>query len=448
METKLLLNYLKILIVILFFSCKFADPESGTLSDKNPNTDNNGNNSGTGVLNEVYLFPKDIWGEWIRMDTGDIWYFANNYRTVGNSVFITDIVWSRQSPNVIRVDGNTPYFLYASRVRTSKFDASAVSDSSSRVAISRAVNVPKGTNAIIKAIKNGVDKQTVEIGDNGEIEAENIIAGDDYIVTIENQEFTVTPNTDGDNVGTLTLTQGVNIKTSIRSSSDMMRFYSGESYNLTISFTNIGSVNSTAMGYRFTLPQGLEITANSNSPTRLTAGDLQSFTPGRTQDINITIKCGPVVNDFEFKDIIIDTEDFYGKKWTDSVSVRVNREKTVFNIRSNLAINGVIIVPNGKAYYFRTSGSGNLFSSSVTVPKYINDYLVVFSGASATTEPKYSFAVDRIPASNFNDFGITDLNKYWPNGTEGQAALINYKQEVIAYLLMNQANFYKVRFTD
>ena len=445
----LLICFINLIVIILMSACHFVDPASGTLNDLNSDNYNN-IDSASGVLNEVYLFPKEVWGEWIRMDNGNTWYFAGNYRMVGTSYYNTTVDMLRESPNVIKIsEGTQVYFLYASRVRTSTFDALAVSDNnSSRSIISRAVNVPKGTKAIIEAVKNGVDQQTIEIGDNGEIEADNIIAGDDYIVTIEDQEFTVTPNTDGDNVGTLTLTQGVNIKTSIRSTSDMMRFYSGESYNLTISFTNISNVNSTAMGYKFTLPSGIEITANSNSPTRLTAGDLQSFTPGRTQDVNITVRCGSVTDDFEFKDIIIDTEDFYGKKWTDSVSVRVNREKAVFNIRSNLAINGVIIVPNGKAYYFRTSGSGNSFSSSVTVPKYKNDYLVAFSGASATTEPKYSFAVDRIPALNFNDFGITDLNKYWPNGTEGQAKLINYNQEVIAYLLMNEANYYKVRFTD
>ncbi|WP_461255306.1 hypothetical protein [Treponema sp. R80B11-R83G3] len=408
-----------------------------------------------GDLHEIPLFAEEFWGEWIRMDTGETWYFANNYRMIGNSYYTTTVNMTKESDNVIIVTEGTgvnakQYFLYASRTRNSTFGASAVKDDGSRALFSRVVNVPKGTNAVVEAVKNGMDKQTVEIGDEGELEAENIIAGDDYIVTIDDHEFTVTPNTDGENVGTLTLTSGVNIKTSIvpqSYSTDLMRLFSGQPYDLTIKFTNIGETISTAMEYRLTLPAGLEITRNTNS-TRLNAGDLQSIMPGKTREIDITVQCGAISEEFEFKDIVIDTEDFNGKKWTDSVSLKINKESVTFNIRSNLAINGIIIVPNGKAYYFKTSGSSSLYSAAVKVPKYLKDYLIVFSGASADTEAKYSFAVDKIPAVNFADYGINSLKQYWPNGTEGEAAEIDSNQEVMAYLLMNVANYYKVKFTE
>jgi len=401
------------------------------------------------------LFGEEYWGEWIRMDTGDTWYFASNYRKVNTSYYSTSVDMEKQSQNVIKITEGTganikQYFLYASRLRNSTFEASAVKNDGSRALFSRAVNVPSGTTALIEAVKNGVDKQTTEIGDNGEFGAENIIAGDDYIVIIDDHEFTVTPNTDGDNVGTLTLTDGVNIKTSLTpqsSSTDMMRLYSGKSYDLTIIFTNIGSDISTAMEYRFTLPSGITITKNLNSPSLLTSGDLQSIMPGKSREVNITISCGAISEEFEFKNIIIDTVDFYGKTWTDSVSLKVNKESVTFNIKSNLAINGVVIVPNGKTYHFKTSGYSSIYSADVTVPKYLKDYLIVFSGASADTEAKYSFAVDKIPASNFSEYTLTDLNKYWPNGTEEQASIVNFDQEIKAYLLMNQANYYRVRFT-
>jgi len=404
-----------------------------------------------GELHEIPLFKEEFWGEWIRMDTGEKWYFANNYRIVGNDYFSSSVNMEKQSDNVIKITVGTgtsekKYFLYASRIRNSTFGASAVTDDVSRRVFARAIKVPIGTTAIVEAQKNGMDKQKVEIDKNGELEAENIIAGDNYIVTIDDHEFIVTPNTDGDNVGTLTLTDGVNMKTSIGPksiSTDMMRLFSGENYNLTIKFTNIGEKVSTAMGYRLILPPGLEVT-----PSRLTEGDLQSFMPGQTREVDVTVKCGQISEAFEFKDIGIETVDFYGKTWTDSVSLKIHKESVTFKIRSNLAINGIIIVPNGKAYYFKTSGSNKLFTADVTVPKYLKDYLIVFSGASADTEPKYSFAVDKIPSSNFDDYRVADLNKYWPNGTEQEAAPIKYDQEVMAYLLMNEANYYKVRFTD
>jgi len=417
-----------------------------------------------GELIEIPLFTEEFWGEWIRMDTGETWYFANNYRMVGNYYYSSPVNMERQSDNVIKITEGTgasakQYFLYASRIRNSTFGASAVEDDGPRSLFARVVNVPKGTTAVVEAVKNGMDKQTVHVGDEGELEADNIIAGDDYIVTINDYEFTVTPNTDGDNVGTLTLTPGVNMKTSIVPQlslvTDMMRLYSGKNYGLTIKFTNVGDTISTAMSYRLTLPPELNITSNANSPSRLTSGNLQTFMPGDTQNVNVNIECGSI-GEFEFKDVIIEieTKDVNGKEWADSVSLRINREWVTFKMRSNLAVNCVVIVPNGKAYYRQTSalpGSNDLPSTEIVVPKkHEKDYLIVFSGASAATETMYSFAVDRIPADNFNDYLITDqeLNHYRSNKTENEAAAINYDQEVMAYLLMNEANYYKVRFTN
>jgi len=417
----------------------------------------------TGTLHEKPLFAKEFWGEWIRMDTGDTWYFASNYRMAGGRAYTDPVNMVRQSQNVIKVTEGTGansknYFLYASRVRNSTFEASAVMDDGARALFSRANLLLHGATAAVEAVNNALDKQTVEIGDNGEFEAESIIAGDDYIVTINGYGFTVTPQTDGENVGTLTLTNGVNIKTSIEPKSagavDLMRLYSGESYNLTLKFTNIGEQVSTAMEYRLTLPPGIEITKIGDSTTRLDGGDLQSIMPGITRSVDITIRCGSISEEYEFKNIEIDTEDFYGKTWNDSVSLRVNRERVTFNIRSNLAINGVVIVPNGKAYHFKTASSWNsngVYSADVTVPRYPKDYLIAFSGASADSEAKYSFVADRVPGTDFANYTLTGtegLNRFWPNGTEGQAATVRHDQEVRAYLLMNEANYYKVKFGE
>jgi len=398
-------------------------------------------------LHEMPLFEEKFWGEWIRMDTGETWYFSSNYRIVDDTYYTEPVNMKLESRNVIKITDGTgesakQYFLYASRTRNSTFGASAVKDDGSRSLFTRVVNVPKGTTAVVEAVKNGIDKQTVQVGEEGELEADNIIAGDDYVVTIDKHEFIVTPNTDGDNVGTLTLTSGVNIKTSIVAksySTDMMRLFSGGSYDFTIKFTNVGKETCIAMNYWLTPDNGLEITSND-------VGYLQSIEAGKTRDVNVTIKCGQISEAFEFKNIAIKTEDFYKKTWSDSVSLKINKESVTFNVRSDHVINGIIIVPNGKAYYFKTTSSSGLYFADVMVPKYLKDYLIVFSGASADTEAIYSFAVDKIPASNFNQ--IPDPNKYGRNGTEGQAAAISYNQEVMAYLLMNEANYYKVRFTD
>jgi len=409
----------------------------------------------SGTLHEINksLFAEEFWGEWIRMDTGENWYFASNYRKVGDNYTADPVDIKKQSANVIKVTEGTgsskkEYYLYASRIRNSTFEAVAVSDESVRSLISGRFGF-SGIDAAITAANNNMDKQTVEIGADGVINAERIIAGDNYKVTIEGYEFIVTSNTDGDNVGTLTLTNGVNIKTSIvakSSDTDLMRLYSGTEYSLIIKFTNVGEDICKAMTYQLTLPDELIITENLNSPTFKTKGDLESIMPGKTREVEIKIKGTITDVDYKLLKVQINTEDYYGKTWDDSVSLRVNREKAVFNISSNKEINGVIIVPGGKSYYFRTSYTGsNLYSKKIEVPKYKKDYLVVFSGASADEEAKYSFAVDHNPNTNFNEYTLTDLRRY--NDTEEKATPINSTDSsTMGYLLMNLANFYKVSF--
>jgi len=411
-----------------------------------------------GTLHEKYLFDEEYWGEWIQMDTGNVWYFGSNYRMVdgySSSSFDKDMKMTRQSRNVIEVTEGTggnvkKYYLYASRVRSSTFEATAVRDDVSRGAGSGAGRFPGlgGYADVINAL-NSNERLQAEINDNGKLEAKDIIAGDEYKVIIEGYEFSVTPNADGDNVGTLTLTNGVNIKTSIvpRSSSvDLMRLFSGNSYDLTVKFTNIGKGVCDAMSYQFILPSGINITGNLNSPTLLTSGNLQSILPGVTKNVDITVKCGSISEDFEFKEIAIKTVDLEKKTWEDSVSLKINKESITFKIRSNLAINGVVIVPNSKTYFFKTDGGwwSGVYSADVTVPKYMKDYLIVFSGATAETEAIYSFALDNEPAVDFDKYLIPDLNKYWPNNTEALATPITSDQEIMAYLRMNSANYYKV----
>jgi len=427
----------------------------------------------SGVLHEKYIFDEKHWGEWIRMDTGETWYFASNYMMVNNSYYASlkeDMVIEEQSQNVIKVtekkgtSNQKDYFLYASRLRNSSFGASAVQEGS-RSVFARVVNVPKGTTAVVEAVKNRVDKQTVEIGEDGDLTAENIIAGDDYLVTIDGYEFEVTPNTDGDNVGTLTLTSGVNMKTSIVPQSswstpvDLMRLYVGENYDLIIKFTNIGEDKPEnicyALDYTLILPidNSLKITKNddTSSSSDMTKGTLQTIMPGKTREVKITVMCvGPISEDFEIKDIGITTEDYYGKTWDDSVSLKVNKEKVTFHIRSNNEINGVVIVPNSKTYHFTTSGYNGVYSKDVTVPKYSSkDYLIVFSGASADTEAKYTFTVDDIPPITDFSYRISDIkDDYKKSNTESNAAIVtDYQKEgVKAYLMMNMANYYKVKF--
>ncbi len=57
----------------LFFLVTCAEVEEGTLHDVT-----------------TYLFPESYRGEWIRMDTGENWYFAGKYWMVYNGTNSTN----------------------------------------------------------------------------------------------------------------------------------------------------------------------------------------------------------------------------------------------------------------------------------------------------------------------------------------------------------------------
>jgi len=248
------------------------------------------------------------------------------------------------------------------------------------------------------------------------------------------------------------------MKTSIApqsSNTDLMRLYSGNSYEFTIKFANVAEDKieniCNALDYELIMPSSLQITQNDNSPSLKTKGTLQTIMPGKSREIKITVECNMIDDDYEFSEIQIKTEDYYGKTWDDSVSLKVNKASVKFNIKSENEINGVVIVPNGKAYHFKTSRnywSSDACSATVEVPKYLKEYLVVFSGASPDTESKYSFAVDTPPDSTF-DYQLSDVKQeYKRNTTEQQAAVVSSEEEVKAYLIQNSANYYKVRFSQ
>jgi hypothetical protein len=82
--------------------------------------------STTGRIREKYKYPKELWGEWIRMDTGDTWYFASNY-TKNNYYGSDKVTFYRESPNVIKVtDNNKVFYLYASRIPNGTFTGTVV----------------------------------------------------------------------------------------------------------------------------------------------------------------------------------------------------------------------------------------------------------------------------------------------------------------------------------
>jgi hypothetical protein len=399
----------------------------------------------SGTLNEIYKYPKDLWGEWIRMDTGRDWYITSNYLQ-GDSDESNIESMTRQSTNVIAVaEKNRKYYLYASRIPNGSFSGTIVGDSSDRTGAplsGRSMSAMGGIGVTISNLNDKANEIDTKTDGGGNFTAEGTIPGDKYEVTAEGQSTVVMPNTDGENVGIVTVTNGANFKISISSSADMMLLYANTEYSFDIKVTNTGTEDFDAADYWLIFPDGLTRVDGDLS------GILKTIEPGKSRTLPIKVKCNSIGAEFVYKTITLKLSTL-DKTWNDSVSLKFNREEVAFNIRSGSAISGVVIVPAAKAYHFKTSysyskpGNGS-YSASVTVPKYFGkDYLIIFSGATADDETAYSLGVgvaaDPIPGT------YTGVYVHEPNNTE-DTALVPPDNKIMAYLNKNDIDFYRIKF--
>jgi hypothetical protein len=430
---KLLTIIMALVFVITFNACDvlFDNPDTKGEDTNKPNSE------------EAQKFSKEFWGEWLRMDTGSTWYITSNSIKVNNQVFSTNVSLVKQSDRVTEVtEGSRKYYLYASRIATSSFSGKIVGFDSDSRNISRAAGSGLGgINVVISNLNNKAETATVTTDSAGKFSANDVIAGDEYEITAEGQTAVVLPNTNGEDIGTITVTNGVNFKTIIKpkeTTTDMNRLYANLNfYTFNIEIENTGTEDCTAAIYSLEFDSDLIVRSSASS------GILGTIEPKKKKIIELNLACKAIQNEYEFKRIGITIDDpIGGKNWDDSVSIKFHRAPTDFYIRSNSPVSGVIITPNANAYSFKTGGSGNVYSASLTMPWSTEDYLVVFSGATADTEVVYSLGINVIPDTNFTDF--RDLANYETNNTEEKAAPVNMQNKIMSYLHKNDIDYFKI----
>ena len=422
-----------------------------------------GNCDGNGVLREAHLFPENLWGEWVRMDNGRTWYIASNYIKSSDYYSSYSYTFVRQSGNVIKVtekrnSSESVFYLYASRIPTSSFKATIVKDTMSKSVSQNHRAIGGVGNAKVKMpnAQNPASSVEAVTDAGGNLEAEGIIAGDDYDIIIGRDVARVRANTDGDDVGTVRLISGsgLNFKTMVtpqNSSTDFMNLYANQNYGIEIVVTNTGTITASLSSFEITQPEGVTITGSMK-------GMLGTIAPGSTYKIPLTINCFLIAGEFEYKKLLIKIKDNMGSnlEWDDSVSLKFNKNTVSFRIRamgrqgSNGSINCMVIVPGGKAYHFSASGyvSGTTpyqTVRSVTVPKYTGKYyLVVFSGATLDNETAFAFCIDKDPDTIASDF-IPDMF-YFAHNTEGNAKQIYPNEQIRSFLGLGNINYFKVAF--
>jgi hypothetical protein len=308
--------------------------------------------------------------------------------------------------------------------------------------------------AKIPNVKNPASSPEATTDEDGNLNVDGVIAGDEYDVIIGNDIVRVTPNTDGDDVGTITLLDGngLNFKTSIQpvqSNLDMMRLFTNQDYDVNVIITNTGSITARYSNYTMSIPDGLTVTGN---PLNALLGTID---PGRTHTIRFTVNSSPILKDSELKKIGITIKDNMSQmEWEDSVSLKFNKSEVNFKIRamrilgSSGNINGMIIVPGGKAYHFSAAGSDtNQPITTVTVPKYAGkDYLIAFSGATIGNELAFSFRINGDPGIIPPDFIPNEF--YFIHATENSAKVIEPDEQIMSFLGAGDIIYFKTSLPD
>jgi len=430
-------------IVLVFFLASCLNP-----SNDNESSGNNNNNNP--VLPSQAVYSREFWGEWIRMDTGESWYITSNSISVNNILFLRQISLEKESNQVIIVtDGTRKYGLYASRTATGSFSGRIVSDTPN---IARNFAGMGGMDAIVRNLKDATQELRGRSDSTGNILFAPIIPGDHYELIAGDKTTLIIPHIDGENIGNITITHGKNFKATLRPrdpNMDMTRLYANRpsgvtsyTYELILDIENTGTETWNAATYTLTSSFDLNLTA-----TRV--GILGTTLPGMKYSLPITLSCDPVTAPYVMQQVFLRITDpsVPGKTWDDSVSVKFNRAPVRFNIKSSRPVQGIIITPAARAYRFITESSGDIFSTSLSMPWTNEDYLVVFSGAEIGTEAVYSLGINVDPPSDFRYF--TDTWRYEPNNTENEAYKLDMHAAIMqgwimAYLSVNDFDYYRV----
>ena len=396
------------------------------------------------------LYTQEFWGEWLRTNPDETWYISGDVVTVNGSPRANVPVLRKASEQVIQADsGGAAFYLYASRQADAVFTGTVILDDdlvSSEKA--RAVKSPGEMQITIEHIKNAADKQKVPINNDGTFTASHIISNDDYEISFADSEgnpvtaqpsIVITPQTPDEDMGTFHVGEGFSFKAAIKPKTgvDMTELYVEEYYDFTLEISNTGTGDIAAGTYDYSLgSNGLQIAG-------FASGFLPAIPRGGKGGFNISLSCAAVQGPSEVKKVDI-TVSAGGKTWTDTVSLRFNREPLEFTLRSAAAIEAVLIPEDTKSRSIKTLPEGDgTYAARVSVPWTTKPYTLVLSAPASDTG--YAVGVNRDPGKVYA--GFTDANHNEPNNTEQNATLF-YTEErtvMVSYLSGNDIDCYTIR---
>jgi len=413
-------------------------------------------------------YSKEYLGEWIRMDTGERWYISGNAITINGAPLNSDVTLTRNDKMItVKEQGRPDYFLFASRIANGSFKSRLViiEEESGNRSVGRAL-IPGGGVTIRPPSNPGLEQTVIPDPVTGEIEVTGIIPGDPVEITPLNSAWSditvgVTP-WDGHDMGIIPLAKGVNLKTTVRMANpedDISVLFADDSpADFIFEVENIGTTNTTGASYELIMINEendvnfhRDFTLHSGS----TSGLLNTIRPGEKREIALSLGSKAIeevkkVKKLGIKITSYDPQTFKTKTWEDFISINYYKLQIPFRFRSEYPVQGVVLEPGGKTFYFKTTSENEGgYSYSIGVPWSNQDYIVAFLGASVETgsETRYSLAINDIAPSDWDSLVAESLFLNEPqNDNEYTATRLDMvnKKTFMGYLHDGDIDFYRI----
>jgi len=444
--------------------------DDGTGDGADDGTDDGTDDEDTGGISCADKF----WGPFIRMDIDEDWYIGETavYRgetpsaiTAADNTTITtaDFTVDEVTSDMVKItEGDSEYYLYRNGLQQSSFAGTVKqfeddpSASSFSRGTTRALSLGGlgGIDVVVANTKNPSDAQTVTTSSDGSFSTTStqsnttykitpLVTSDGTVVSVSEIEdyldkltsVEVKPENTGEDMGNIIVTEtAYKFKASVGYDEPYL-FADGNTYNISINIANVGTEESSAPIYTLTLDSGLTLESGSLS------NNLQTIESGSYGTIDIGVSASAIVDAYEDKKITVQLEDYDGRVWEDTVTLRFHKnDKLTLNLVYDLSvIKGLVLTPNGTGIYF---------SDSISIPYLSSGYRLAFSGASANSESKYSFGINTAATDQMTLSGnAVSPSIFESNDSEAEAVDVFIYEKYDSYLRKNDMDFFSIRTT-
>jgi len=291
-----------------------------------------------------------------------------------------------------------------------------------------------GINVILKNINDLNIKSIVVTDKNGNFETDELPAGD-YIVTIEDIEQSITITEEIEELGTYTIVgeEINNFKVGLELDEEFIyadnRLYTGK-----IIVENVSDTTSVGVSYDVKL-------SDSSLEYFNKAIVLGSIVGHGKKKIPITFRFSSITKSVKNVPIEVTIKDVNGLIWTETLNIKLYKEKFYINIQANSRnVKGYIIFPFAdKVIKINTQ------NESIILPKVAEDYKVLLSNPSITNETTYSIGVQRnaILTTDFNDPSNSE-----PNNNLETAKTINSGEIIESYIHLRDLDYWVIHINE